>query len=249
MLVSARLNSSLAILLTSSFIKVNSVSIQLYFCDRAGQLAIIEGHRLLHPPQALLVVDGSDEQSFDAVGNGHRRAHRSCSVPQRSGWTNRSIFCCSEMRVPDLDHPHSSPSAYTSYSRQLIFVCLKPMSLYSGLTAGPHQRPRIHLLMAYSSPSAYTSIVGMELDRRRTKHERRAVTKTDAHPPKNMNIEACRDENTNPPDSHFVCGDFRTLGDVTNDLEYTYSSPSAYTSIHLNFLPRNEVEELERLET
>ncbi|KAJ8488004.1 hypothetical protein ONZ45_g14111 [Pleurotus djamor] len=143
--------------MAAAVITVNFVSTPLYISDRARQLARIEGHRLLHPPQ-VLVAAIDDEQSFNAVGNGHRRAYRSCSVPQRSGWTNRSIFCCSEMRVPDLDHPHSSPSAYTSYSRQLIFVGSKPMSLDSGLTAGPHQRPRIHLLMAYSSPSAYTSI-------------------------------------------------------------------------------------------
>ncbi|KAJ8455644.1 hypothetical protein ONZ45_g18885 [Pleurotus djamor] len=52
--------------MAAAVITVNFVSTPLYISDRAGQLARIEGHRLLHPPQ-VLVAAIDDEQSFNAV--------------------------------------------------------------------------------------------------------------------------------------------------------------------------------------
>ncbi|KAJ8454591.1 hypothetical protein ONZ45_g19246 [Pleurotus djamor] len=52
--------------MAAAVITVNFVSTPLYISDRAGQLARIEGHRLLHPPQ-VLVAAIDDEQSFNAA--------------------------------------------------------------------------------------------------------------------------------------------------------------------------------------
>ncbi|KAJ8488675.1 hypothetical protein ONZ45_g13862 [Pleurotus djamor] len=110
--------------------------------------------------------------------------------------------------------------------RFAIFATSEPVVTEMDGISGPHQRPRIHLLVGYSSPSAYTSHVGMGFNRNLCSHppdvmERFAFLVT---------LMALLDEN-------------RHLKGVTNDLEYTYSSPSAYTSIvgmGINQAVRNE---------
>ncbi|KAJ8520690.1 hypothetical protein ONZ45_g2551 [Pleurotus djamor] len=138
--------------------------------------------------------------------------------------------------------PHPSPSRTIALQAKLFLTLLGvhsliPICLDSRLWNIPDDTNGNSGEFDFgASPTASNTLthcllipVCLHLDRRHTDRSESLSTS----PQTNGATGGARDLKDTHPEKHpsSVYGDFRTLGDVTNDLEYTYSSPSAYTSI------------------